>query len=247
MRSITHSFIYIPIPSIITCFDHSFFYKSTSSNSQNTKKSHWIILSSMMHSITHHCCIHTCENVKHNSSRKAHTRTHTHIWFLQYSFSSQCLKHRGNHKLTGVFPTATPYLLAAFTSTLLYPTAMLLKALPPALLKAENSVSPQSSVNWPTKMQAKPQQPISSKAKIHTKKEKKRRNSISDYFLTCPITPSHLSPIRAMISSTDKIVFFWVHIWTPKTAQIFIKFTQLTQKYTNNYEKNYFNSTILLD
>lgn len=51
------------------------------------------------------------------------------------------------YKLTGVFPTATPYLLAASTSTLLYPTAMLLKAFPPALLNAENSVSPQSSVN----------------------------------------------------------------------------------------------------
>lgn len=51
-------------------------------------------------------------------------------------------------KLTGVFPTATPYLLAALTSTLLYPTAMLLNAFPPALLNAENSVSPQSSVNY---------------------------------------------------------------------------------------------------
>nr|GME18422.1 hypothetical protein Iba_scaffold20569CG0010 [Ipomoea batatas] len=46
-----------------------------------------------------------------------------------------------------VFPTATPYFVAALTSTLLYPTAMLLNALPPALLSAEKSVSPQSSVN----------------------------------------------------------------------------------------------------
>lgn len=50
-------------------------------------------------------------------------------------------------KLTGVFPTATPYLVAAFTSTLLYPTAILLKALPPAFLRAENRASPQSSVS----------------------------------------------------------------------------------------------------
>lgn len=27
------------------------------------------------------------------------------------------------------------------------------------------------------------------------------------------MTPSHLSPIKAMISSTESIVFFWVHIW----------------------------------
>lgn len=51
-------------------------------------------------------------------------------------------------KQTGVLPTATPYLLAALTSTLLYPTAILLNAFPPALLKAENSVSPQSSVSY---------------------------------------------------------------------------------------------------
>lgn len=57
---------------------------------------------------------------------------------------------RDRNEHTGVLPTATPYLVAALTSTLLYPTAMLLKALPPALLNAENSVSPQSSVNWKT-------------------------------------------------------------------------------------------------
>jgi len=37
--------------------------------------------------------------------------------------------------------------------------------------------------------------------------------------ITCPITPSHLSPIKAMMSSTDSIVFFSVHIWIARSRQ----------------------------
>ena len=68
--------------------------------------------------------------------------------YLNENHKSQKTITRQTNEHTGVLPTATSYLVAAaLTSTLLYPTAMLLKALPPALLNAENSVSPQSSVN----------------------------------------------------------------------------------------------------
>ena len=66
---------------------------------------------------------------------------------LYENHKSQKTITRQKNERTGVLSTAIPYLVAALASTLLYPTAMLLKAFPPALLNEENSVSPQSSVN----------------------------------------------------------------------------------------------------
>lgn len=96
---------------------------------------------------------------------------------------------------------------------------MLLNAFPPALLSAENSVSPQSSVNFnTTKTQKKHQRPISENyvEEANTFEfltdNPEIRDRRPDREITCPMTPSHLSPMRAMMSSTDKMVFFCVHI-----------------------------------
>ena len=49
------------------------------------------------------------------------------------------------------------------------------------------------------------------------KKQSELRN------VTWPITPSHLFPIKAMMSSTDNIVFFFVHIWNIKNIDQYVE------------------------
>ncbi len=134
-------------------------------------------------------------------------------WHNDEVFS--CERWWGWH--TGVLPTAIPCRVAALTSTLLYPTAMLLYAWPPAFFKAAKRVSPQSSVNYTQTVKFRVQYCHSHKMHFSDVQSwsKWREFSMMSYgwekkIPTCPITPSHRDPIRARMSSTLRIVLFSV-------------------------------------
>lgn len=73
--------------------------------------------------------------------------------------------------------------------------------------------------------------PPQTKTETHSSDQyiKTNRKKIDLQYVTQSITPSHLFPIKAMMSSTDKIVFFFVHSkpLQRKTSQITV-----TQTYT---------------